>query len=52
MVVVAAAGNGEFLNVKGWTELPGNLASPACIPTDNLISVGAVRPNGDPNMAA
>lgn len=30
-------------------EVPGQLVSPACIPTDNLISVAAVRPLGDPN---
>ena len=38
MVVVAAAAN-ENLDC----EVAGNLVSPACIPTDNVIAVGATR---------
>jgi subtilisin family serine protease len=46
MVVVAAAGNGEGNPLIGLNnDLPNNLISPASIPKDNVIAVGAVKAN-------
>jgi len=49
MVVVAAAGNGNSQNIGFDADLANNLVSPASIPTDNVISVGAVRTSPHPN---
>jgi subtilisin family serine protease len=42
MVVVCAAGNGDANGTGLNSDLSGNLISPASIPTDNNIAVGAV----------
>jgi subtilisin family serine protease len=45
MVVVCAAGNGDANGNGLNSDLSGNLISPASIPTDNNIAVGAVDSN-------